>query len=102
MCGGIECRVKLSLNVPPWYRVKRGQTISTIAKTFRLPPRLLAACNGLEGEAEEGQVLSVPAVEGNLYVVRGGESKALLCGSEEAFEQKNKTACLYIGQTVLL
>lgn len=94
--------MKLSLVQPTYYRVKRGQTISSIAKMYGLPPRLLAAHNRLEREAEAGQVLEIPKREGNLYVVRGGESKTLLCGSPERFEEKNGTACFYIGQTVVL
>ena len=94
--------MKLSLIQPTYYRVKRGQTISSIAKTYDLPPRLLAFYNNLKGEVEEGQVLAIPERQGNLYVVRGGESKTLLCGSPENFERKNGTQCFYIGQTVVL
>ncbi len=93
--------MKLSLSPPTRYRVKRGQTLRTVAEAFRVPPRLLAACNRLTGEIEEGQVLLLPD-GGNLYTVRGGESKSLLCGSAERFEQLNATRCLYPGQTVLL
>ena len=85
-----------------YYRVKRGQTIHTIAKAYDLPPRLLAAANNLEREVEEGQVLLIPQREGHLYVVRGGESKSMLCGSPEAFEKKNGTKWLYVGQLVVL
>ena len=94
--------MKLSLIQPTYYRVKRGQTISSIAKTYNLPPRLLAAKNSLDEEVREGQVLEIPGSSGNLYVVRGGESKTLLCGSPENFERKNGTACFYVGQVVLL
>ncbi len=94
--------MKLSLGRPAYYRVKRGQTIASVAKTYALPPRLLAAENSLDGELFEGQVLRIPPPCGNLYVVRGGESKTLLCGSPENFEKKNGTACFYIGQTVVL
>lgn len=94
--------MKLLLEVPVYYRVKRGQTISTIANAYGLPPRLLASFNGLEREVEEGQVLAIPKREGHLYVVRGGESKTLLCGSPESFEKKNGTKWLYVGQIVIL
>ena len=94
--------MKLSLCRPKYYRVKKGQTLSAVAKAFGLPPRILAVENALEEELFEGQILTIPPCEGNLYTVQGGESKTLLCGSAENFEKKNKTACLYIGQTVVL
>ena len=86
---------------PRCYRVKEGQKLMEIAAAFGVPPRLLAAVNGLEGEPEAGQVLLLPAA-GNVYTVRGGESKSLLCGSPARFFEKNQTHCLYPGQTVLL
>ena len=94
--------MKLSLVVPKYYRVKRGQTLSSVARAYNLPPVLLAKFNDLTEEVTEGQVLLIPQAEGNLYTVRGGESKTLLCGSPENFEQKNGTACFYIGQVVLI
>lgn len=102
MCFRIQYRVKLSLIVPAQYRVKRGQTLFTIAETFRIPPRVLAAVNALDGEVREGQVLTIPAERRNLYVVRGGESKTLLCGSPENFEARNRTKCLYPAQVIWL
>ncbi len=92
----------LRLIRPLRYRVKRGQTVSSIARTYSLPPALLAAANDLKEEVEAGDILLIPATEGDLYTVRGGESRALLCGSAEKFEEKNGTSLLYIGQTVLL
>ena len=77
---------------PRCYRVKEGQKLMEIAAAFGVPPRLLAAVNGLEGEPDAG----------NLYTVRGGESKSLLCGSPARFFEKNRTHCLYPGQRVLL
>ncbi len=94
--------MKLSLIVPKYYRVKRGQTVFTIAKTFSIPPKLLVLANDLHEEVEEGQVIKIPKAEGNLYVVQGGESKSMLCGSPENFLKLNGTACFYIGQTVLI
>lgn len=102
MSGCIGWCVKLSLTVPTFYRVKRGQNLTAIAEVFHLPPRLLACHNRLEREVEEGQVLFIPEREGNLYRVQGGESKTLLCGSPESFEKKNGTACFYIGQVIVL
>ncbi len=94
--------MELSLVKRRYYRVKHAQTLEEIARTFSLPPRLLAAENALSEEPFEGQLLWIPERRGDLYTVQGGESKALLCGSEKAFEEKNKTALFYIGQTILL
>ena len=94
--------MKLSLKRPQFYRVKRGQTLEEIARAFGLPPSLLIAQNNLTSAPEAGQVLLLPQEHGNLYTVRGGESKTLLCGSPERFQERNGTARLYIGQTVYL
>lgn len=85
-----------------FYRVKQGQTLESIAKTFGYPPRYLAACNHLTGDVEEGQILLLPKERRNLYTLCGGESKSLLCGSIENFESRNRTKNFYIGQTVFL
>ena len=102
MCVRIAWRVKLLLKDGGTYRVKKGQTLQDIASAFSCPERLLAVFNGLTEEVREGEVLFIPERKGNLYTVRGGESKTLLCGSREAFEKKNCTNCLYPTQTVLL
>ena len=82
--------------------MKKGQTLSEIASVFRLTPCFLARENGLHEEVREGQVLVIPKCSRNLYVVRGGESKTLLCGSKENFEKRNATKCLYPTQTIFL
>ena len=69
---------------------------------FRLTARVLAEYNGLKEEPQEGEVLSIPKIFGNFYVVRGGESMKLLCGSRENFIAKNKTEHLYPGQIILI
>lgn len=102
MCVRIAWRVKLLLKESGTYRVKKGQTLQDIALAFSRPARLIAVFNGLTEEPKEGEILLIPETEGNLYTVRGGESKTLLCGSDEAFLKKNGTACLYPTQTVLL
>lgn len=94
--------MELKLQETGFYRVKKGQSLSAIASVFRVPPRVLAAFNGLTGEPHEGAVLSIPPDRRNLYVVRGGESKSLLCGSAENFESRNHTKWLYPGQIVWL
>ena len=102
MSAGIAWRVKLLLKESVFYRVKRGQTLKSIAAAFSCPERLIADCNRLTEEVGEGEIISIPRVEGNLYTVRGGESKVLLLGSEENFFAKNKTNCLYPTQKILL
>ncbi|MDE6274339.1 MAG: LysM peptidoglycan-binding domain-containing protein [Clostridiales bacterium] len=94
--------MKLELVLCEYYRVKRGQSLSEIARTFHLPPRVLAGENALHSEVEEGQVLRIPKQAGNLYRVGGGESMTLLCGSKENFCARNSTDCLYPTQEVIL
>lgn len=94
--------MKLEMKTSAYYRVKRGQSLWDIAAAFRLPPRLIAACNHLNEEPQEGCVLYIPPQDGNLYIVKGGESKSLLCGSKENFEEKNRTKAFYPAQVVLL
>ena len=94
--------MKLSLRIPEYYRVKKGQTLLEIARTFYLPPRVLAYSNNLTQEPKEGAVLYIPQRCGNLYTVRGGESKKLLCGSNDNFEKLNCTRLLYPAQIILI
>ena len=94
--------MKLSLRIPEYYRVKKGQTLLEIAQTFLLPPRVLAFSNNLSKDPQEGAVLYIPPRCGNLYTVRGGESKRLLCGSDENFEKINCTKLLYPAQIILI
>ena len=82
--------------------MKRGQTLQSIAFAFSCPERLIVKANDLQGEVNEGEILWIPSVEGNLYTVRGGESKSQLCGSRERFFEKNGTHCLYPTQKVIL
>lgn len=93
--------MELKLKEARLYRVKKGQTVECIARAFEIPPRALAARNGLSGEAEEGRVLEIPA-RGNVYTVRGGESRSRLCGSNGRFRELNGTDCLYPTQEVLI
>ncbi len=93
--------MELSLHTPRLYRVKRGQRLGDVAAAFSLPERAVAAVNGLTEEIFEGQLLILPE-GGDLYTVRGGESKTLLCGSAARFAEKNKTERFYVGQKILL
>lgn len=92
----------LTIEVPLFYKVKRGQTVKAIAEAFSLPECALVGFNDLKNEVCEGQILCIPAIRGNLYTVRAGDSKQLLSGSEENFERKNLTSLLYPGMKVLL
>ena len=94
--------MKLELSTPKFYRVKKGQSLLQIAETFRLPLRVLAACNRLSAEPQQGCVLQIPEACGNLYMVKGGETKSLLCGSVEKFYEKNCTESFYPAQIVIL
>ncbi len=94
--------VKLLLRECELYRVKKGQTLNDVANTFFCPVSVLVRENALTSEISEGEVLRIPSERGNLYTVRGGESKTLLCGSDEAFYEKNGTHCLYPTQKVFL
>lgn len=94
--------MKSELRDTGYYRVKKGQTLCAIAEAFRIPPRVLAAENGLQQEPAEGAVIKIPSARHDLYTVRGGESKTLLCGSVQAFEERNRTKWLFPGQTVWL
>lgn len=102
MCVCIAWRVKLLLRECSTYRVKKGQTLQDVASAFSRPARLIAAFNGLTEEVREGEIIFIPETEGNLYTVRGGESKSLLCGSAESFAKKNGTDCLYPTQEIIL
>ena len=83
-------------------RVKRGQTLQEIAVHFCVSAFLLAKVNALYEEVVEGQILDIPNERGNAYTVREGDTKTLLCGSEEGYERKNGTGVFYIGMRVVL
>ena len=85
-----------------YYKVKEGQRLKEIAEYFSVSPYLLAKRNGLESEPPAGSILEIPTERGNCYVVREGDSKALLCGSAESYTKKNGTDIFYIGMRVIL
>lgn len=91
----------LNIEIPRFYKVKGTQTLREIAETFCVSERVLATANGLTAPPSAGQILEIPAVRGNLYTVREGDSKALLCGSEENFTKKNGGA-FYLGMRAVL
>ena len=73
-----------------------------IAAAFCVSEFLLAKCNGLKTPPFAGQILFIPSEKGNAYIAKEGDTKALLCGSEENFARKNGTDVLYIGMRVVL
>lgn len=85
-----------------YYKVKAGQNLEGIAETFSVSSRLLAKINGLTAEPYVGQILEIPRERGNVYVVRAGDTKELLCGSVERFERLNGTDAFYIGMKVII
>lgn len=92
----------LKVEIPKYYKVKSGQTIEEIAKAFGVSAYLLAKENELNKQPCAGQMLKIPTARGNSYLVRAGDSKKLLCGSEERYKKINGTDILYIGMRIIL
>lgn len=85
-----------------YYQVKNGQTLRQIADFFSVAESLLVKANALTAPPKAGQILFIPAETGNVYFVREGDTKVLLCGSEENYRRKNGTDVFYIGMRVIL
>jgi LysM repeat protein len=83
-----------------YYQVKKGQTLEEIAEYFSVSERLIVQENGLSSPPYAGQILRIPTERGNAYMVQEGDTKALLCGSEENFYRKNGTEVFYNGMRV--
>ncbi len=79
-----------------------GQSLQEIAAYYSVSPYLLAVENRLTEAPKAGGILKIPARRGNAYVVREGDTKALLCGSEERYEELNGTSVFYVGMTVIV
>ena len=92
----------LKIKCVKFYKVKGGQTIEEIAAAFSVSAWLLVKENHLTTQPYAGQILTLPAERGNAYTAQAGESKALLCGSEENFIKKNGTDVVYPGMRVIL
>ena len=90
----------LKLKRTKFYTVKIGQSVEEIASAFSVSVWLLVKENGLTEQPFAGQILSIPDEVGNEYTVQAGDTKALLCGSEENYERKNGTDAFYIGMRV--
>lgn len=83
------------------YKVKNGQTVKGLAEELSTTAYAIVGENALLEELYEGQVIFLPQ-EANLYIVQAGDTKTLLCGGEEAYARKNRTAIFYPGMRVLL
>jgi LysM repeat protein len=83
-----------------YYKVKKGQSLAEIADCFSVSEYLLAKENALTQAPFAGQILRIPSERGNAYTVREGDTKALLCRSEENYLRKNGTDIFYIGMRV--
>ena len=92
----------LQIEIPKYYKVKTGQTIEEIAQAFGVSAYLLVKENGLKKQPCVGQMLKIPLERGNSYIVRAGDNKTLLCGSEQRYKRVNGTDILYIGMRVIL
>lgn len=88
--------------IPKYYKVKSGQTLKQIAEAFSVSEFKIAQINALCQPVWAGQVLKIPEERGHAYIVRAGDSKVLLCGSEDNYRQKNGTDVFYIGMRVIL
>ncbi len=84
------------------HRVREGQTLDRIAAYYGVSVYLLVAENGLSAEPFAGQLLKIPTERGNVYIVREGDTKELLCGNEENYRKKNGTDIFYIGMKVII
>lgn len=85
-----------------WYRVKKGDTLLSVAREFGLPECLLASLNSLTEEVRAGQILLLPERRYHLYTVRGGDSKKKLCGSGEKYGEINGTDYFFVGMKIFI
>ncbi len=76
--------------------------MKSIAEYYSVSERSLVKRNGLTGEPHVGQMLEIPEETGHAYVVKAGDTKALLCGGEEQFLQRNATDVFYIGMRIII
>jgi hypothetical protein len=83
------------------YKVKRGQTLSTLAREYSTTEYAIIARNALKEELYEGQLIYLPEPS-NVYVVQPTDTKILLCGSEERYFLKNGTHVFYPAMRVLI
>ena len=92
----------LRIEYRQWYKVKEGQTLDDVARAFCVSTWVLVKENGLIAPPKCGSVLYIPACSGNVYIAKAGDTKTLLCGSEERYLRQNGTDVLYPGMRVIL
>lgn len=85
-----------------YHTVRQGQSLKAIAEFFCVSERAIITANGLAQEPKIGQILIIPKECGNGYIVKDGDNKTLLCGSDNAYERKNGTKIIYPGMRVIL
>lgn len=90
----------LTIVIPKFYKVRKGQTLGMIAEAFSVPETRIVYDNSLKGEVSDGQILRLPAERHNLYVVRAGDTKTLLCGNAENYRKLNGTNAFYPGMKI--
>ncbi len=90
----------LKIKRAKFYKVKKGQSLEEIAAAFSVSAWLLVKENGLTTQPFAGQILRIPDEVGNEYTVQAGDTKTLLCGSNEKYAQKNGTDIFYIGMKI--
>ncbi len=81
--------------------MKKGQTLRAVADGFCTTVYALVAENGLTEELHEGQLIYIP-IPRALYTVQAGDTKALLCGSQRAYAERNGTEIFYPGMRARL
>ncbi|MBR2904228.1 MAG: LysM peptidoglycan-binding domain-containing protein [Clostridia bacterium] len=79
----------LKIDGRKYHKVSRGETIKKIAEAYCVGEYAIVRENGLTGEVETGQILRLPKERGNCYMVQAGDTKSVLCGSEERYEKIN-------------
>lgn len=92
----------LKIRIPKYYKVKDNQTLFEIARAFGVAERAIVVCNQLTQPPKTGDILTIPTFCGNAYTVKAGDTKTLLCGSEENYRKKNGTDVFYLGMRVIL
>lgn len=75
------------------YEVKEGDTAQSVSAACRVPAAALIAANGLTQFPPPGSILVIPTAEGELYIVRAGDTLSSLCEkfamTEEEFVRLN-------------
>ena len=92
----------LKVKIPKYYIVKEGQTLKDISRVFGVAVGVLIRDNRLTEEVFAGQALYISEVRGNVYVAQAGDTKSLICGSEQQYFQRNGTHILYPEMQVIL